>query len=395
VLKWGNMKVGYTEFSFAYAFTENLIRSRAFAPTGAPVFPNLVQEAQLGFDVRIDLPAAPVFFQYKLPELMTRNSAFEIVGGQCPRLTTDFFRITLMRRDWSDQHKHLIAWEGRYPGLVFYATPCLPTCAAFNQAYVSCGVAQNATLFSPAEIGPLPDDKVHTIAYRPGLPVGYFCSEPKLISAQNIDGLAGRIAESFREKRFHDLRQTATEVREAVLEAAAPASRKQPEKWRRGCASGYGRGRSGADQRGREISTRTCSVRIDGALRFASASKAARRAVSGSAPPSIWPSIHDWSSPAVRAMERISAFASARVCAAGGAGVVVVSVIYVSMRMWAPGSAGVGTREISWGVQRTAVSTARRTKRSHTGRQNRCTTTLCCSCSTRRRNSMSPVRMEE
>jgi hypothetical protein len=220
----------------------------------------------LGFDVRIDLPAAPVFFQYKLPELMTRNSAFEIVGGQCPRLTTDFFRITLMRRDWSDQHKHLIAWEGRYPGLVFYATPCLPTCAAFK-AYVSCGVAQNATLFSPAEIGPLPDDKVHTIAYRPGLPVGYFCSEPKLISAQNIDGLAGRIAESFREKRFHDLRQTATEVREAVLEAAAPASRKQPEKWRRGCASGYGRGRSGADQRGREISTRTCSVRIDGALR--------------------------------------------------------------------------------------------------------------------------------
>lgn len=219
------MKVGYTEFSFAYAFTENLIRSRAFAPTGAPVFPNLVQEAQLGFDVRIDLPAAPVFFQYKLPELMTRNSAFEIVGGQCPHLTTDFFRIALMRRDLSDQHKHLIEWEGRYPGLVFYATPCLPTCAAFNHAYVSCGVAQNAMLFSPAEIGPLPDDKVHTIAYRPGLSVGYFCSEPKPVSAQNIDGLAGRIAESFREKRFQDLRRTASEVRDAVLEAAAPASR--------------------------------------------------------------------------------------------------------------------------------------------------------------------------
>ena len=62
----------------------------------------------------------------------------------------------------------------------------------------------------------------------------------------------------------------------------------------------------------------------------------------------------------MRAMERISAFASARVsvfCLSGGAGVVIVSVISVSMRMWAPGSAGVGTREISWGVQRTAVST--------------------------------------
>lgn len=70
------------------------------------------------------------------------------------------------------------------------------------------------------------------------------------------------------------------------------------------------------------ISTRTCSVRIAGALRFASASKAARRAVSGSAPTSIWPSIQDWSSPAMRAIEPISAFASARVCASGGAGVV-------------------------------------------------------------------------
>ena len=45
------------------------------------------------------------------------------------------------------------------------------------------------------------------------------------------------------------------------------------------------------------------------------------------------------------------------VVGAGGGVVVVVSVISVSMRIWAPGSAGVGTREISWGVQRTAVST--------------------------------------
>lgn len=219
------MKVGYTEFSFAYAFTENLVRSRAFAPAGAPVFPNLVQEAQLGYDVRIDLPATPFFFQYKLPELMTRSSAFEIAGGQCPRLTTDFFRIALMRRDVSDQHKHLIAWEGRYPGLVFYAAPSFPHCAAFNHSYAGGSVAQDSALFSPAEIGPLPDDKTHTIAYKPGLSVGYFCSEPKQVTAHNLDGVAGRIAETFRQKRFSDLRHAAHEVREEVLEVASPASR--------------------------------------------------------------------------------------------------------------------------------------------------------------------------
>jgi hypothetical protein len=64
------MKVGYTEFSYGYAFTENLIRSSSTAPTGAPVFPNLLQEGLSGFDVRINFPGVPLFFQYKLPELM-------------------------------------------------------------------------------------------------------------------------------------------------------------------------------------------------------------------------------------------------------------------------------------------------------------------------------------
>ena len=61
------MKLGYSEFSFGYAFTENLIRSSPLSPSGAPVFPNLVQEADLGYDVRIDLPGLPWFFQYNLP----------------------------------------------------------------------------------------------------------------------------------------------------------------------------------------------------------------------------------------------------------------------------------------------------------------------------------------
>jgi hypothetical protein len=56
------MNLGYSEFSFGYAFTENLIRSSTAAPTGAPIFPNLVQEAQLGYDVQIKLPGLPLFF---------------------------------------------------------------------------------------------------------------------------------------------------------------------------------------------------------------------------------------------------------------------------------------------------------------------------------------------
>ena len=61
------MKVGYTEFSFGYAFTENLIRSSRATPAGAPVFPNLIQEAQLGYDVNINLPGRHSFFNSNCP----------------------------------------------------------------------------------------------------------------------------------------------------------------------------------------------------------------------------------------------------------------------------------------------------------------------------------------
>ena len=72
------MKLDYTEFSFGYAFTENLIRSASTATNGAPFFPNLVQEGQRGYDVRIDFPGCPLFLQYKLPDLMVRDTAAEI-----------------------------------------------------------------------------------------------------------------------------------------------------------------------------------------------------------------------------------------------------------------------------------------------------------------------------
>lgn len=219
------MKVGYTEFSFGYAFTENLIRGSATAPAGAPVFPNLVQEATLGYDVQTNFPAVPLFFQYKLPERITRASAFEIANGRCPGLTPKFFRIALMRRDVSKQHRLLIDLEGRYPGQVFYAAPCLCDCAAFNTAYNTASVASRSILFSPVQIGPLPDDKVHTIAYKPGLSYGYFCSEPRQIKAETFESVTRSLSRKFEDKNVRDFRAAAQEVRQAVLEAASPVWR--------------------------------------------------------------------------------------------------------------------------------------------------------------------------
>jgi hypothetical protein len=149
------MRLDYTEFSFGYAFTENLIRSSPKAPNGAPVFPNLVQEATLGYDVNINLPGLPFFFQYKLPELMKRNTAAEISTHKLSNLSIPFFRMPLMRRDLSQQHQRLIEWEKKFPGTVLYATPCLHSLEEFNLEYGAARVHERSVFFSPIEIGPL------------------------------------------------------------------------------------------------------------------------------------------------------------------------------------------------------------------------------------------------
>lgn len=181
------MKINFTEFSYGYAFTENLIRSSRSGPTTAPVFPNLVQEAQLGYDVKIDLPGIPLFFQFKLPEIMVRDTAREISQLALPGLSVPFFRMPLMRRDLSDQHKHMIGLEGKFPNTVFYATPEIDNSTAFNEAYGRADVHACSAFFSPSNIGPLPNDKNHVVAYSANCLNAWFCSDPEKINKLGFD----------------------------------------------------------------------------------------------------------------------------------------------------------------------------------------------------------------
>ncbi|WP_421928788.1 hypothetical protein [Neoaquamicrobium sediminum] len=218
------VKVGYTEFSYGYAFTENLIRSSATAPAGAPVFPNLVQEATLGYDVNINRPGQPQFFQFKLPEHMKRSNVFELTNYVCPKLSAPFFRIALMRRDLSDQHENLRNLETAYPNAVFYVAPHLTGTHQFNNSYNKAEVAKDSVYISPRDIGPLPDDKVHTIAYKAGLNVAYFCSDPREISAKSFSDIEKTIADRLAEATA-PISKTAAEVRNAVMEFATPVVR--------------------------------------------------------------------------------------------------------------------------------------------------------------------------
>jgi hypothetical protein len=216
------MRLGYTEFSFGYAFTENLIRSTSVAPQGAPIFPNLIQEAQLGYDVNINLPGLPLFFQYKLAELMRRGTAFEISKHHSAGLSIPFFRMPVMRRDLSDQHQLLINLERKYPRTVLYATPKLHDLDEFNEAYNAAIVHQRSVFFSPGDIGLLPDDKAHSVAYCDGLTFAYFYSEPRRIEARSYENVGHETQALFEQDRFRTLEYAARELRSSIRTLASP-----------------------------------------------------------------------------------------------------------------------------------------------------------------------------
>lgn len=211
------MKLDYTEFSFGYAFTENLIRSSSTTLGGAPVFPNLIQEGRLGYDVRIDFPGCPMYFQYKLPKLMVRETAVEISRHSLPGITTPFFRMHLMASDLSRQHELLIELENRYPDSVYYAAPELRSRETFNAAYNSAAVHLQSVLFSPKEIGPLPDEKPHVISYRDGLPYAWFRSEPREIRVSKFENVVRKLGRSFEEPQYRTLRDMARTTVENLL----------------------------------------------------------------------------------------------------------------------------------------------------------------------------------
>jgi hypothetical protein len=180
------------------------------------VFPNLLQEARKGYDVRIDLPGLPLFFQYKLPELMKRDTAREIARYNLAGIRIPFFRMPLMASGLSRQHELLIKLEKKYPKTVLYASPRMQDRRAFNLAYVNGEVHRRSVFFSPKDIGPLPDPKAHSIAYRDGLPYAWLCSEPKEITATDFPTLEHEVVSSFARSRFLTLRVAAPEMRELI-----------------------------------------------------------------------------------------------------------------------------------------------------------------------------------
>ena len=70
------MRATFSEFSFGYAVTEELLARQFLShPISPPQFPTLRQEKHFGYDVKIPLLSSWVYIQFKLCEVLVLKTA--------------------------------------------------------------------------------------------------------------------------------------------------------------------------------------------------------------------------------------------------------------------------------------------------------------------------------
>ena len=141
----------------------------------------------------------------------------EISTHSLPDLCPPFFRMYLLKRNVSHQHKLLIDLEKRHPHSVYYAAPTMGNAQAFHAAYASARIPHESVFFSPQDIGPLPDDRQHVVAYCRGLEHAWLCSTPSMITASKFGRIERHLRTSFEQVRPSTLEAVVDDIRESLL----------------------------------------------------------------------------------------------------------------------------------------------------------------------------------
>lgn len=182
------METRLTEFSYGYCVTEEFANGMGAGLKAAPYFPSLYVEGKAGggFDVLI---GSALFLQFKLCHELTRGTAKECQMGL---LQPTFYRFWLHRRDQSNQHEMLMELEAA-DNHVYYIAPGFADVDALNKYYVAKQVCANSAMFSPRDIGSLPNNERHRISFRRGDSTAYLMSEPREIPMRRrpkVDSMA-------------------------------------------------------------------------------------------------------------------------------------------------------------------------------------------------------------
>lgn len=169
------MKSQFSEFTYSFSITNELLYYLRGYSYYAPIFPSLLEEGREGggYDMKFDFDGVPIFLQFKLSEFLNSNNAKEKYLFEGP-----YYRFSLMPLRFSNQHNMLMDLE-LTGELVFYTAPKFYTIEALNHYFLENTIIDNSIFISPIEIGVLPDEDKHSIVFDINTNSIYRCSTPK------------------------------------------------------------------------------------------------------------------------------------------------------------------------------------------------------------------------
>lgn len=185
------VRSGFSEFSYGYALTEQLITASGIPLKVAPIFPSLVAEGRVGggWDLQLNFKGMALFLQFKLTDCMVRRTAIEC---KQKNLNPPFYRMHLRSKKVSPQHDLLLALEKRLRtkrlGKVFYAAPLFFKNATFNRHYLAQQIPAQTRFIAPSAIGLWEDEEPHHVSFDSKSSPLVFCTgAPRSLGRPPLD----------------------------------------------------------------------------------------------------------------------------------------------------------------------------------------------------------------
>lgn len=186
-----------SEFSYGYGVTREA--EKALNDVGlraTPFLPNLLHEAELGFDAGFDRPGAPLLLQFKLGQAMKR-----FVPGPGPDLDRPYWRFRIDTAEPDGQYELLLKAE-QDGAETYYVAPKFHDWGAYLEAYSDGMVIDSSLLIKPSRIrlvlnGNGVADGLHKIVYDHGR--AYVCSNPLALAVDRSRDFAKRLRNRIEE----------------------------------------------------------------------------------------------------------------------------------------------------------------------------------------------------
>jgi hypothetical protein len=156
------VKPVFSEFSYGFALTHELVKRFRAAVAGAPTFPSLIEEGRAGgYDVGMPMQGWTIFLQFKVSQFMKRKTAMHWDEYRHP-----YYRFPIRPATYSGQHRFLLELADEASAhLVAYVAPAFHDIEMLNDHFLNERVADNSVWVPVHSIGEIRDNGEHWVIF--------------------------------------------------------------------------------------------------------------------------------------------------------------------------------------------------------------------------------------